>query len=136
MRVLILFALLVGGSLPCAAQQRTYAKTVNAGQLREELVAAIPALAGTGTLDVFASSTSVMIDALDSVSAGEIDAVVAAHVPAAVWPPISADQADLATLASQLDADLAAWDGLSTANKLVVAKKLLRREVLKRRLGR
>ena len=45
------------------------------------------------------------------------------------------DQQELETLTSGLVADDTAWVSLTTAQKLAVAKKLLRREVLKQRLG-
>ena len=52
--------------------------------------------------------------------------------------PALAQQAlsnEFETLSSQLEADDTAWSTLTTAQKLAVAKKLLRREVLQRRLG-
>lgn len=56
----------------------------------------------------------------------------------AVDAPDVAQQAlatELNTLSGQLEADDAAWASLTTAQRLAVAKKLLRREVLTRRLG-
>ena len=75
-----------------------------------------------------------LLDSVTAMTQAEQDAVDAPAV--AVQQQQAADAAALATLNAQLDADDMAWDSLTTAQKLAVAKKLLRREVLKRRLGR
>jgi len=44
-------------------------------------------------------------------------------------------KSELETLGSQLESDDTGWSGLTTAQKLVVIKKVLRREVLRKKLG-
>jgi len=75
-----------------------------------------------------------LLDGITEMTQVEKDVVDAPTI--AAQQQAQADTTALATLDAQLDTDLAGWDAMTNADKLAVAKKLLRRDVLKRRLGR
>ena len=60
----------------------------------------------------------------------------AVDAPTPAEQQVQADTAALATLDAQLDADDTAWESLTVAQKLGVVKTLLRREALKKKLGK